>query len=174
MSRPIHYTRPEAFNLFIINWLRFILECFSTPKLEIGIIDTILLLLKSFSLAKFLTLILKFIAMFFVFFQGLWKTWIQPYIDLIIVTILFTFIEKIPVIGPLFRRIRITIKWKWRHFKHRREHVMKHHVDANVNAWGEKIHKHVNKKKEILAAKVQDKSQRPVDDERSENEPDKG
>ena len=51
---------------------------------------------------------------------------------------------------------------------------MKHHVDANVNAWGEKIHKHVNKKKEILAAKVQDKSQRPVYDERPENEPDKG
>jgi len=113
--------------------------------------------------------------MFFVFFQGLWKTWIQTYIDLIVVTILFTFVEEIPVVGPLFRRIRITIKWKWRHFKHRREHVMKHHVDANVNAWGEKIHKHVNnKKKEILAAKVQDKSQRPVYDERPENEPDKG
>ena len=40
---------------------------------------------------------------------------------------------------------------------------MKHHVDANVNALGEKIHKHVNKKKEILAAKVQDKSQMPAD-----------
>ena len=129
----------------------------------VGIIDAILLLLKSFSLAKFLTLILKFIAMFFVFFQGLWKTWVQPYIDLIVITILFSFIEKIPVIGPLFRRLRITIKWNWRHFKHRKEHVMKHHVDANVNALGEKIHKHVNKKKEILAAKVQDKSQMPVE-----------
>ena len=131
----------------------------------IGIIEAILLLLKSFSLAKFLTLILKFIAMFFVFFQGLWKTWIQPYIDLIVVTILFSFIEKIPIIGPLFRRIRITIKWNWRHFKHRKEHVMKHHVDNNVNALGEKIHKHVNKKKEILAAKVQDKSQMSAEDE---------
>lgn len=129
----------------------------------IGIIDAILLLLKSFSLAKFLTLILKFIAMFFVFFQGLWKTWVQPYIDLIVVTILFSFIEKIPVIGPMFRRVRITIKWNWRHFKYRKEHVMKHHVDANVNAFGEKIHQHVNKKKEILAAKVQDKSQMPVE-----------
>ena len=130
----------------------------------IGIIDAIMLLLKSFSLAKFLTLILKFIAMFFVFFQGLWKTWVQPYIDLIVVTILFSFIEKIPFIGPLFRRIRITIKWNWRHFKYRKNHVMRHHVDANVNAFGEKIHKHVNKKKEILAAKVQDKSQMPVEE----------
>lgn len=130
----------------------------------IGIIDAILLLLKSFSVAKFLTLILKFIAMFFVFFQGLWKTWVQPYIDLIVVTILFSFIEKIPFIGPLFRRTRITIKWNWRHFKYRKNHVMRHHVDANVNAFGEKIHKHVNKKKEILAAKVQDKSQMPVEE----------
>ncbi|MGB1309800.1 MAG: hypothetical protein ACPG47_01250 [Leucothrix sp.] len=125
----------------------------------VGVIDALLLLLKSFSLAKFLTLILKFITTFFVFFQGLWKTWIQPYIDLIIVTILFSFIEKIPVIGPLLRRVRITIKWKWRHFKYRKEHVIKRHVDANVNAFGEKIHKHVNAKKEIMAAKVQDTSQ---------------
>ena len=133
----------------------------------VGIVDALLLLLKSFSLAKFLTIILKFIALFFVFFQGLWKTWIQPYIDLIIVTILFSFIEKIPFIGPVFRRIRITIKWKWRHFKYRREHVMKHHVDANVNAFSEKIHKHVNMKKEIMAAKVQDKSQKPVEDDKA-------
>jgi hypothetical protein len=130
----------------------------------IGIIDAIMLLLKSFSLAHFLTFILKFITMFFVFFQGLWKTWIQPYIDLIVITILFSFIEKLPIIGPLFRRVRITIKWNWRHFKYRKEHVMKHHVDANVNAFGEKIHKHVNMKKEILAAKVQDKSQKPTED----------
>ena len=133
----------------------------------IGIIDAILLLLKSFSLAQFLTLILKFITMFLVFFQGLWKTWIQPYIDLILITILLGFIEKLPVIGPLFRRVRIIIKWNWRHFKYRKEHVMKHHVDANVNAFGEKIHKHVNKKKEILAAKVQDKSQMPAENDES-------
>ena len=133
----------------------------------VGIIDAILLLLKSFSLAQFLTLILKFITTFLVFFQGLWKTWIQPYIDLIVITILFSFIEKIPVIGPLFRRVRITIKWNWRHFKYRKEHVMKHHVDANVNAFGEKIHKHVNMKKEILAANVQDKSQMPAEDDDS-------
>ena len=130
----------------------------------IGIIDAIALLLKSFSLAKFLTLILKFIGMFLVFFQGLWKTWIQPYIDLIVITIFFSFIEKIPFIGPLFRRVRITIKWNWRHFKYRKEHVMKHHVDANVNAFSEKIHQHVNMKKEILAAKVQDKSQMPAEE----------
>lgn len=138
----------------------------------VGIIDAILLLLKSFSLAQFLTLILKFITTFLVFFQGLWKTWIQPYIDLIVITILFSFIEKIPVIGPLFRRVRITIKWNWRHFKYRKEHVMKHHVDANVNAFGEKIHNHVNMKKEILAAKVQDKSQMPAenDDSKLNNE----
>ena len=134
----------------------------------VGIVDALLLLLKSFSLAKFLTIILKFIALFFVFFQGLWKTWIQPYIDLIVVTILFSFIERIPFIGPVFRRTRITIKWKWRHFKYRREHVMKHHVDANVNALGEKIHKHVNMKKEIMAAKVQDKSQMPVEDDKTD------
>jgi len=134
----------------------------------VGIIDAIMLLLKSFSLAKFLTLILKFIATFFVFFQGLWKTWIQPYIDLIVITIFFSFIEKLPIIGPLFRRVRITIKWNWRHFKYRKEHVMKNHVDANVNAFGERIHKHVNKKKEILAAKIQDKSQMPVDDSAEE------
>ncbi len=140
----------------------------------IGIIDAIMLLLKSFSLAKFLTLILKFIAMFFVFFQGLWKTWVQPYIDLIVVTILFSFIEKIPFIGPLFRRVRITIKWNWRHFKYRKNHVMKHHVDANVNAFGEKIHKHVNKKKEILAAKVQDKSQMPVEETKDPEGDEKG
>ena len=140
----------------------------------IGIIDAIMLLLKSFSLAKFLTLILKFIAMFFVFFQGLWKTWVQPYIDLIVVTILFSFIEKIPFIGPLFRRIRITIKWNWRHFKYRKNHVMRHHVDANVNAFGEKIHKHVNKKKEILAAKVQDKSQMPVEETKNPEGDEKG
>jgi len=129
----------------------------------IGIIDAVVLLLKSFSLAKFLTLILKFIGTFFVFFQGLWKTWVQPYIDVIVITIFFSFIEKLPIVGPLFRRVRITIKWNWRHFKHRKEHVMKHHVDANVNAFGEKIHRHVNKKKEGLAAKVQDKSQMPVE-----------
>jgi len=140
----------------------------------IGIIDAIMLLLKSFSLAKFLTLILKFIAMFFVFFQGLWKTWVQPYIDLIVVTILFNFIEKIPFIGPLFRRVRITIKWNWRHFKYRKNHVMRHHVDANVNAFGEKIHKHVNKKKEILAAKVQDKSQMPVEETENPEGDEKG
>ena len=134
----------------------------------IGIIDAIMLLLKSFSLAHFLTFILKFITMFLLFFQGLWKTWIQPYIDLIVITILFSFIEKLPIIGPLFRRVRITIKWNWRHFKYRKEHVMKHHVDANVNAFGEKIHKHVNMKKEILAAKVQDKSQKPAEDGESE------
>lgn len=128
----------------------------------IGIVDAVMLLLKSFSLAKFLTLILKFITMFFVFFQGLWNTWIQPYIDLIIVTILFSFIEKLPIIGPLFRRVRITIKWNWRYFKHRKERVMKQHVDANVNALSEKIHQHVNKKKEIMAAEVEDKSQRPA------------
>ena len=125
----------------------------------VGIIEAITLLLKSFSLAKLLTVILKFIAMFFVFFQGLWNTWIQPYIDLIVVTILFSFIEKLPIIGPLFRRLRITIKWSWRRFRYRKEHVMKQHIDANVNALGEKIHKHVNKKKESLVAKVQDTSQ---------------
>lgn len=151
-------------------WMKFTTIIFGSVPATlmlwlIGIIDAITLLLKSFSLAKFLTLILKFIAMFFVFFQGLWKTWAQPYIDLIIVTILFSFIEKLPVLGPIFRRIRITIKWNWRHFKYRREHVMKNHVDANVNAFSEKIHKHVNMKKEIFAAKIQDKSQMSVEDE---------
>ena len=139
----------------------------------IGIIDAIMLLLKSFSLAQFLTFILKFITMFLVFFQGLWKTWVQPYIDLIVITILFSFIEKLPIIGPVFRRVRITIKWNWRHFKHRKEHVIKHHVDANVNAFGEKIHKHVNMKKEILAAKVQDKSQKPTTSDEAEHSDDK-
>jgi len=50
---------------------------------------------------------------------------------------------------------------------------MKHHVDANVNAMGEKIHRHVNKKKEIMAAKVQDKSQMPVEDETTQSKPSK-
>ena len=131
----------------------------------IGILDAIMLLLKSFSLAKFLTLLLKLLASCLVFFQGLWKTWVQPYIDLIIVTIFITFIERIPFIGPVFRRTRVNIKLYWRHVKFRKNHVMKHHVDANVNAFGEKIHKHVNYKKELLAAKVQDKSQKPAETE---------
>ena len=109
--------------------------------------------MKGFSLAKFLTLILKFITVFFVFFQNLWRNWIQPYIDFIVITLLVTYIEKIPVLGALFRRTRISIKWHLRGFHHRKKRIIEKHIDHPVNMLGERIHKHVNEKKEGLKPK---------------------
>ena len=80
----------------------------------VGILEAIMLLLHSFSLAKFLTVILKLISMAFLFFQNLWRTWIQPYIDYIIITLLLGYLEKIPVFGRFLRRCRIVIRWYWR------------------------------------------------------------
>lgn len=117
----------------------------------IGIWDALGLLLKSFSLAKLLTMILKLIMTFFVFFQNIWRSWIQPYLDFIIITIFVTYMEKLPLIGSLIRRLRISIKWKWRHFKRRKDRIIDQHVDQNVNMFGERIHRHVNKKKEQVA-----------------------
>lgn len=116
----------------------------------IGIWDAIALLLKSFSLAKLLTMILKLIVTFFVFFQNIWRSWIQPYLDFIIITIFVTYMEKIPFIGAVIRRLRITIKWKWRHYKRHKDRIIDQHVDKNVNLFSERIHQHVNKKKEMM------------------------
>lgn len=119
----------------------------------VGIADAIWLLMKGFSLAKFLTLILKFITVFFVFFQSLWRNWIQPYIDFIVITLLVTYVEKIPFIGGVFRRTRILIKWQLRRFHSRRRRIIEKHIDGPVNMLGERLHKHVNEKKEGLAPK---------------------
>ena len=116
----------------------------------VGIADAVWLLMKGFSLAKFLTLLLKFITVFFVFFQNLWRNWIQPYIDFIVITILVTYIEKIPFIGGVFRRTRIMIKWYLRRFHSRRKRIIYKHIDMPVNSLSERIHKHVNRKKEGL------------------------
>jgi len=139
-------------------WQKFCTVLFGTIPASfglwlVGIADAIWLLMKGFSLAKFLTLILKFITVFFVFFQNLWRNWIQPYIDFIVITILVTYVEKIPVIGGIFRRTRITIKWHLRRFHSRRKRIIEKHIDHPVNLLGERIHKHVNKKKEGLAPK---------------------
>ena len=120
----------------------------------VGIADAIWLLMKGFSLAKFLTLILKFITVFFVFFQSLWRNWIQPYIDFIVITLLVTYVEKIPFIGAIFRRTRIVIKWQLRRFHSRRRRIIEKHIDTPVNMLSERIHKHVNDKKEGLSPKT--------------------
>lgn len=117
----------------------------------IGFWDTLLLLMKGFSLAKLLTFILKLIVMCFAFFQSIWRTWIRPYIDLIIITIFITYMEKIPVFGGFLRRIRITIKWWWRHYRRHKDRLIDQHVDQRVNLFSERIHQHVNKKKEEVA-----------------------
>jgi len=127
----------------------------------IGVIDALMLLLKSFSLAKFLTLILKFLSTFLVFFQNLWRSWIQPYIDFIIITVFVSYVEKIPVIGALFRRLRITLRWKWRHFKRRKDRLIDQHVDQNVNLVSERIHQHVNAKKKQVAAQLDQTAKTP-------------
>lgn len=116
----------------------------------IGIWDAIALLLKSFSLAKLLTMILKLIMTFFVFFQNVWRTWIQPYLDLIIITVFVTYMEKVPFLGGIIRRLRITIKWKWRHYKRHKDRIIDEHVDQKVNLFSERIHQHVNKKKQLI------------------------
>ena len=117
----------------------------------VGIADAIALLMKSFSLAKFLTLLLKFITVFLLFFKNIWNNWIQPYIDVILITVFVTYIEKIPYIGNGFRRLRISLKWQLRGLKKRRKHIVKNHIDAPVTLLSEKIHKHVDKKKEDLS-----------------------
>lgn len=139
-------------------WQKFLTILFGTVPASIGLwfiglADAIALLMKGFSLAKFLTLILKFITVFLVFFQSLWRNWIQPYIDIIIVTIFVTYIEKIPFIGQLLRRIRILIKWQLRRFKSRKKHIIENHIDLPVTLLGERIHKHVDRKKEGLKPK---------------------
>lgn len=124
-----------------------------------GVVEAITLLLKSFSLAKFLTLILKLMMMMFVFFHNIWRSWIQPYLDFILITILLTYIEKIPLLGRGIRRIRITIRWKWRKIKAKKERILNQHIDANINKVGEKIHQHVNTQKEKMSAKIHDLSE---------------
>gem|GEM_PF-972642 len=116
----------------------------------VGFWNAITLLLKSFSLAKLLTMMLKLLLSFFVFFQNIWRSWIQPYIDYIIITIFVTYMEKLPIIGTGIRRLRITIKWKWRHYKRHKDRIIDQHVDQNVNLFSERIHQHVNKKKEMM------------------------
>lgn len=116
----------------------------------VGILDAIMLLLQSFSLAKFLTVILKLISLSFLFFQNLWRTWIQPYIDYIIITLLLGYLEKIPVVGRILRRTRIVIRWYWRRIRYGRAKIIDNHIDRNVNLLGERIHQHVNKKKESI------------------------
>lgn len=116
----------------------------------VGFWNAITLLLKSFSLAKLLTMMLKLLLSFFVFFQNIWRSWIQPYIDYIIITIFVTYMEKLPIIGAGIRRLRITIKWKWRHYKRHKDRIIDQHVDQNVNLFSERIHQHVNKKKEMM------------------------
>lgn len=120
----------------------------------IGIADVIALLMKSLSLSKFLTLILKFISMFFLFFQNIWRTWIQPYIDLILITIFITYIEKIPFVGGVFRRARITIRWELRHVRNRKKNIIENHIDRPVTLLSERINKHVDKKKEGLKSNM--------------------
>jgi hypothetical protein len=142
----------------------------------VGIWEALALLLKSFSLAKLLTMILKLIVTFFVFFQNIWRSWIQPYLDFIIITIFVTYMEKIPFIGGVMRKIRVTIKWKWRHYKRHKDRIIDRHVDQNVNLFSERIHQHVNKKKELMAeseksAASTDDGERTLDSSDLENAP---
>lgn len=139
-------------------WQKFLTILFGTIPASaalwlIGIADAIGLLMKGFSLAKFLTVILKFITVFFVFFQNIWRNWIQPYIDYIVITIFVSYIEKVPFIGKLFRKTRISIKWQLRGFKSRKKQIIKNHIDRPVTLLSERIHKHVNQKKEDLEPK---------------------
>lgn len=129
----------------------------------VGIGEAVTLLLKSFSLAKFLTLILKIITLTFVFFHNIWRSWIQPYLDFILITILLTYIEKIPFLGRGVRRLRITFRWKWRKIKARKDRILNQHIDENINKVSEKIHQHVNTQKEKMSSKMQDLSDK-VDD----------
>lgn len=136
-------------------WQKFCTILFGTIPASlalwlIGIAEAIALLMKGFSVAKFLTLILKFIALFFVFFQNLWRNWIQPYIDYIVITIFVSYIEKVPFIGGIFRKTRISIKWQLRHFRSRKKDIIERHIDLPVTLLSERIHKHVNQKKEDL------------------------
>lgn len=136
-------------------WRKFLTILFGTIPASlalwvIGLADAIALLMKSFSLAKFLTLILKFISLFFLFFQSFWRNWIQPYIDLIVITLFITYIEKIPFIGGIFRRTRITIRWNLRHLRTRKKNIIENHIDRPVNLLSERINKHVDMKKESL------------------------
>jgi len=139
-------------------WQKFITIVFGTIPASlllwlIGIADALAFLMKGFSLAKFLTFLLKFITMFLVFFQNLWRNWIQPYIDLIIITIFVSYIEKIPLIGPVFRRTRIMIRWYLRGFRSRKKNIIENHIDRPVTLLGERINQHVDRKKEGLAPK---------------------
>ena len=95
-------------------------------------------------------MILKLLSMTFLFFQNLWRTWIQPYIDYIIITLLLGYLEKIPVFGRFLRRCRIVIRWYWRKIRLGRTKIIDRHIDHNVHLLGERIHQHVNKKKETL------------------------
>ncbi|MEH6457645.1 MAG: hypothetical protein V7749_15060 [Cocleimonas sp.] len=139
-------------------WQKFCTILFSTIPASVGLwligfAEAIGLLMKGFSLAKFLTLILKFITVFFVFFQNLWRNWIQPYIDYIVITIFVSYIEKVPFIGAIFRKTRISIKWHLRGFKSRKKRIIRRHIDRPVTLLSERIHKHVNQKKEGLEPK---------------------
>lgn len=116
----------------------------------VGIGDAIAMLMKGFSLAKFLTFILKFITMLMVLAKSFWNNWIKPYIDFILITVFVTFIEKIPVIGSVFRRLRIVTRWNLRKLKTRKKDIVDRHIDKPVTKLSERIHQHVDKQKETL------------------------
>ncbi len=135
----------------------------------IGIIDAVLLLMQSFSLAKFLTMILKLIAVLLLFFQGIWRTWVQPYLDFIVAALIIGFIERIPFIGTVLRRMRILLKWHWRKVKVKKRKVVEEHIAVNVTKVGEKIHAHVNEQKKVVEARMKVLEKKKDKEEKKDN-----
>ncbi|MBT5490994.1 hypothetical protein HOK00_01420 [bacterium] len=121
-----------------------------------GISELIAFLLGKISLAKFLTAILTLLANLKIFFGGLWTRFIQPYLDIIIITIVIGLIEKIPYIGRKIKFSRIMFKWNARRYRRKKDVVMEKHVDKHVKKVVGKLHKHVNKK--ILKQKEKESS----------------
>ena len=111
-----------------------------------GVSELIAFLLGKISLAKFLTAILALLANLKIFFGGLWDRFIQPYLDIIMITIVIGLIEKLPYVGRKIKLSRVMFKWNIRKYRRKKDVVMKHHVDKHVKKVAGKIHKHVNKK----------------------------
>ncbi len=124
-----------------------------------GVWNTLSFFLSKISVAKFLTFILNILTVIFSFFTSFWNNWIQPYIDFIIITVIFGFIEKIPVIGYLFRFIRIMTKRYTRRFHRKKEVMIDQHVDHRVNKIAEHIHQYADERKQALSELADDKEQ---------------
>lgn len=112
----------------------------------VGVVDTLLLLTKSLSLAKFLTAILKLFSGLLMVAGRIWKTLIQPYLDVIVVGILVNYVEKTPFIGYGMRWVRVNLKLIFRRFRLTKKKVVDKHVVVRINTLTDKINKYVDEK----------------------------